>query len=79
MTAIDEDQARPAIAAKPARKRLRFFRSQDATPVQDHMPVLGIDAGVLASRRSWARPTRPAIPITAPGPWCCSRSPAMAA
>src|SRR5215831_8504490 len=32
----------------PARKRLIFFRSQDATPVQDHMPVLGVDAGVLA-------------------------------
>jgi quercetin dioxygenase-like cupin family protein len=31
-----------------ARKRLTIFRSQDATPVQDHMPVLGVDAGVMA-------------------------------
>jgi quercetin dioxygenase-like cupin family protein len=31
-----------------ARKRLMVFRAQDATPVQDHMPIAGIDAGVLA-------------------------------
>jgi quercetin dioxygenase-like cupin family protein len=29
------------------RKRLTFFRSEDATQVQDHMPVLGVDDGVI--------------------------------
>src|SRR3546814_8593678 len=46
MAGMTEDES---AAAEPAtRKRLRIFRAADATPVQDHMPVLGIDAGVLA-------------------------------
>jgi quercetin dioxygenase-like cupin family protein len=34
--------------ASPARKRLTFFSSNDATSIQDHMPVLGVDEGVMA-------------------------------
>lgn len=46
MSGMTED---PAAAPEPAaRKRLHIFRAADATPVQDHMPVLGIDAGVMA-------------------------------
>lgn len=44
-TAEDAAESDPQPAP---RKRLRIFRASDATPVQDHMPVLGIDAGVLA-------------------------------
>ena len=36
-----------ATDAPQPRKRLTFFQSQGATPIQDHMPVLGVDDGVM--------------------------------
>lgn len=45
MPVVDETSEREQPSA---RKRLTIFRSQEATPVQDHMPVLGVDAGVIS-------------------------------
>ncbi|NGY04036.1 cupin domain-containing protein [Solimonas terrae] len=44
----DENEAAPEAKTRPPRKRLQFFHARDASPVQDHMPVLGVDAGVMA-------------------------------
>lgn len=47
MSTVDDNETTSVTAPKTTRKRLTIFRSEDATPVQDHMPVLGMDAGVM--------------------------------
>lgn len=48
--AITESSPNPSSAEKAgkARKRMTIFRGSDAHDAQDHMPSLGIDAGVQA-------------------------------
>jgi quercetin dioxygenase-like cupin family protein len=44
-------------AAKPARKRMTIFRVSEATDIQDHMPVIGVDAQVQAGLQKLAEAT----------------------
>ena len=46
------------------RKRMKIFRASEATDIQDHMPILGVDDNVQAGLRQLAEATG-AYPVTA--------------
>lgn len=49
-----------AASDKPIpRKRMKIFRASEGTDIQDHMPVLGIDANVQAGLQKLAQATGP--------------------
>ena len=59
---------RPATASTgqthSTRKRMRIFRASEATDIQDHMPILGVDDNVQAGLHKLAEATG-AYPTTA--------------
>jgi len=49
-------QEQTAHAGRPS-KRMRIFRASEATSIQDHMPVVGVDDGVQSGLRLLAEAT----------------------
>lgn len=61
----NESTAAGSTAPKKApRKRMQIFRASAATNVQDHMPIIGVDADVQAGIRQLAEATG-SFPVTA--------------
>jgi quercetin dioxygenase-like cupin family protein len=64
MTITDRPATEAIGQAHAPRKRMRIFRASEATNVQDHMPILGVDDNVQAGLRQLAEATG-AYPATA--------------
>lgn len=54
---FDEEKTASAASSGTPRKRMMIFRASDATDVQDHMPVMGVDAQVEKGLRKLAEAT----------------------
>ncbi len=59
MTAADPSSNASTARTERPRKRMKIFRASEGTDIQDHMPILGIDANVQAGLQKLAQATGP--------------------
>jgi quercetin dioxygenase-like cupin family protein len=57
MTNTDRSATASTGQTHSTRKRMRIFRASEATDIQDHMPILGVDDNVQAGLRKLAEAT----------------------